>query len=230
MVVFLVLASLFGLADQARAQEGGTPPMTVIPVPTAPQPTQPAEPAPAPVPSPPQPSDTSPGPEVVRNPEGLGALSDVNDENIWLYVLAAAAAASGVTALVTKSVTSRRLGGPGPGESNAPYELLAFVFEERTPGEKGLRVLTHGEFGALDRAIEAAHNEPPIKTLAGNPTRVWWVVTSGGDGSTRLILRPPDSDEGAIKSLSRIERLLSDLDHRLRGSAGRSELEESPTV
>jgi hypothetical protein len=165
---------------------------------------------------------------VGNNTEGLVAPGELTDENIWLYVLAAAAAASGVTALITQRVTKAKLIGPVPGELNAPYELLAFVFEERTPGEMGLRVLTHGEYEAMDRAIEAAHSKPPIKTLAGNAARVWWVVTSGGDGSTRVILRPPDSDEGAAKSFSRIERLLDDLDHRLRGSAGRSELEELP--
>lgn len=222
LLAFVVMT----LGTTVLAQEQpGTPPMTVIPVPT---PSDEVDP-----PTTVDPNDNSSGPAsttitvppVSTTPEGgdtAGADVVANNPTTWRVIVATFAALVVLTTASTALIRKRRsrratepIADVDPRE-HTQYELLAFVFENGKSDDFGLRILSKGLFAKLDDAVDSARSERSGWPAQSGRRRVWWVVVSALTGTTIQVLRPhvPGS---ADNDLSRLERLLEDL-HALLGA------------
>lgn len=222
-ILLVSLLATISLALPASAQEGGTPPVTVIPVPEPSQPSVTTVPetdggSDVPAPAATAPADVEDGATEI---ESSAPSSSDQPAYIWLAAIGSAIIGSAVTALIIRRRQSDHTSAPEPnGRPRAPYELLAFAFEEERPGDLGLKVMSQGTFQALEHGIEAARSHPEFRSTAENGERVWWVLTEQQSGETAYVISPTHGRKnGNEGSMTRIERLLADLNRFLNESA-----------
>jgi hypothetical protein len=217
LVGLVVGAVTATMAVSAMAQEeGGSPPIVVVPVPTTqPTPTENSTPV-----APRQPADSieQPFPPAPTEPNRV-----VTPVRPWFVIILALVAVAGVGLVLGQNericglVTGRRradgntVAQEGRGKQGrvastlGSYELLAITEDD---GGGDPVVITRGRFVKVEDAVEAVTEARSRLLDSGETPEHWWVVRSCQNGVTILVIGPGGEIGLPGKSWSRLERAL----------------------